>query len=203
MNARTFPVALAGAALFWFVGAQPGAAAITCKGDSHEVELLICKTEALQKLDTALGEVYKKALAVAEKTPDKGESAKLLKAIQRGWIGERNDCWKDQDQLACATSAYTKRIAVLQAQFNLAKASDPVFYFCEGNPANEIVVTIMDTDPPTARLEHGDETMIALQTSTEGGARYDGEFGNYFWMKGDKAEVAWPQDKSFTCAVRK
>ena len=177
-------------------------AAFSCPKDAHEIELLICKTESLQKLDEQLNDVYKKALAAATKTPGK-QDEKLLKTIQRGWIGGRNDCWKDADQMKCTTDSYTRRISGLQAEWMLAKAAEPVFYTCNGNPADEIVFTAMETTPPTARLEHGDETIIAWQTPADTGTRYEGDFANVFWIKGDMAEVAWPQDVSFICKVRK
>lgn len=184
-------------------GPSHAAATFKCAKDAHEIELLVCKTESLQKLDVQMNDVYKKALAVSSKMPDKGQDAKLLKAYQRGWIGERNDCWKEQDQLACATNSYTRRISGLQAQFMLVKAAAPVSYACKDNPADEIIFTAMETTPPTARLEHGDESIIAWQTPADTGTRYEGDFANVFWIKGDGAEVAWPQDVSFTCKVRK
>lgn len=186
-----------------FAGAANAAGTFACGKDAHEIELLICKTESLQKLDAELNKVYKQALDVASKFGDGGKDAKLLKTLQRGWIGERNDCWKADDQLACATSTYTRRISGLQAQYMLVKAGEAVFYTCNNNSADEIVFTSMPTTPPTARLERGDTTIIAWQTPSDTGTRYEGDFANVFWIKGDMAEVSWPQDTSYTCKVRK
>jgi membrane-bound inhibitor of C-type lysozyme len=35
------------------------------------------------------------------------------------------------------------------------------------------------------------------------GARYDADFGVFFWVQGDEAQVAWPQENEFNCVVRK
>jgi uncharacterized protein len=35
-------------------------------------------------------------------------------AEQRGWVKERDDCWKDGDQTSCIASSYRKWIAELK-----------------------------------------------------------------------------------------
>jgi membrane-bound inhibitor of C-type lysozyme len=48
----------------------------------------------------------------------------------------------------------------------------------------------------------GDVSETVLLERPASGAKYIGEFGIFFWLKGDKAEVAWPQDKSFSCVKK-
>ncbi len=73
---------------------------------------------------------------------------------------------------------------------------------CNDNPADEIVATYFATTPPSARLERGDSTEIVVEGPTGSGARYLGNFGIVFWIKGDEAMAEWPQGTSFDCKAR-
>jgi membrane-bound inhibitor of C-type lysozyme len=44
---------------------------------------------------------------------------------------------------------------------------------------------------------------IGVLSPAASGSRYDADFGVYFWTKGEEAQVAWPQENQFTCAVSK
>ena len=89
------------------------------KRDSAEG--IICQSDRLMDLDRELASLYKKAMT---KTGDKH----LLKAVQRGWIKGRNDCWKADDEKACMIDAYQSRIKELKEKYRLsgnARAAKP------------------------------------------------------------------------------
>jgi hypothetical protein len=92
----------------------------------------------------------------------------MLRTEQRGRVKGRNDCWKAKDSStfftaswqvtgvrACVEGSYGIRISELQATWRLAPSRGPIFLACQGNPADEVVATLFETDPPAARLERG------------------------------------------------
>ncbi len=177
--------------------------AFDCSKAEHEIELMICEDAQLAAMDRKIADVYQQAIAMMEKVDVGGEEAiRELKATQRGWIGGRNECWKADDKRQCTADSYGQRTAYLQARYFLVEGGDPVEYTCENNPANVIVATFIPTEPPSVRLEHGDRQEIGILSPSASGSRYDADFGIYFWIKGDEAQVAWPQDKEFRCVVR-
>jgi len=171
-----------------------------CTKAESSAEKLICSNDDLAALDRKLADVYEGAVGVV-KSLDSGAEEELntLKAYQRGWVKGRDECWKSEDELTCIRSAYERRVAELTARYQLIEAQPPVFYTCNDNPADEIVATFFPTDPPSARLERGDTTEIVVQGLSGSGARYEGDFGILFWIKGNEATVDWPEGTSFTC----
>ncbi|MCK7614707.1 MliC family protein [Roseibium sediminicola] len=191
------------AALFWSSASLAAEPAFDCAKAESSAEKLICSNDELAALDRKLAEIYGGAVDVV-KSLDAGadEALNTLKAYQRGWVKGRDECWKGEDELACLKATYERRIAELTARYQLIKGQAPVFYTCNGNPADEIVATFFPTEPPSARLERGDTTEIAVQGLSGSGARYEGDFGIVFWIKGNDAMVEWPQGTSFDCKVR-
>jgi uncharacterized protein len=183
--------------------AQAKGPTFDCAKAQGEVEPLICRDEGLAALDRKLDEVYKAALAKA-----RDAMPQTLRAEQRGWVKGRNDCWKAKDGdpvfltaswqatgvRECVEGSYKIRISELQAQWRLVPAKGPAFFACEGNPANEVVATFFETDPPTARLERGDQTVIAWLVPAGSGSKYEGQ-NVEFWTKGKEAMVTWLEAK--------
>jgi uncharacterized protein len=187
----------------------PGAAQTTrpsfdCSAADGEVEELICSDDGLAALDIRLAEVFGQAVEVIEGFPPAltDEELPRFRTEQRGWISGRNDCWKADDVRACTEDEYKRRIAELQAGYRLVDSTATVFWTCDGNPSNEFVTTFFPTDPPSAVVERGDRSEVAIQTPTASGARYDGPFGAWFWTKGDEATAEWPQGEEHNCVVR-
>lgn len=152
---------------------------------SGSVEEMICRDGALAALDRKLADVYAAAGKIAAM-----QKPNLLPAEQRGWIKGRNDCWKSDDRRACVESEYARRIAELQARYRLVPPRGPFFWACENNPANEVVVTFFETDPPTAMLERGDQTVVAFSAPAGSGAKYVGR-NETFWEHQGEARVTW------------
>ena len=63
------------------------------------VEELVCRDATLAAADRKLAEVYAAATAKAG-----NEQPPVLKAEQGGWIKGRDECWKSDDERACAKS---------------------------------------------------------------------------------------------------
>lgn len=162
------------------------------------IEAQVCASPDLAALDRQLAAVYAAARAKA-----KNEHPLTLAAEQRGWIKGRNDCWKADDKATCVRDAYRLRIAELQARYRLLPGRGPVFYVCDGQPANEVVATFFATDPPSALVERGDRTSMMFLQPAASGARYAG--GNEsLWEHHGEARVVWGYGaQEMTCALRR
>ncbi len=186
--------------------AQAQGPTFDCAKAQGQVEQLICKDQGLAALDRTLDEVYKAALAKA-----RDGVPQLLRTEQRGWVKGRNECWKvptfltaswqAKDLRECVEGTYRLRISELQATMRLLPPKGPVFFACENNPANEIVATFFASDPPTARLERGDQTVTVWLVPAGSGSRYEGQ-NVEFWTKGAEATVTW-LDARLQCSERK
>jgi uncharacterized protein len=198
----TYVPALLGLALLASPAHAQSGPAFDCSKAEHEIEDLICKDEELAAKDRKLAEVYKEAIKVMEGVDAGGpEAIQELKTYQRGWIGGRNECWKAEDKRQCTADIYDRRIAQMQAKYFLIDGGDPVYYNCSDN--SQIVVTFIPSEPPSIRMERGDSTEVGILSPAGSGSRYDADFGVFFWLQGDEAQVAWPQDTEFNCVVQK
>ncbi len=199
------------------VGATTGNAQAQAKGPAFDctkatgtVEKLICADEGLAALDRKLDGVYKAALAKA-----RDDMPRILRTEQRGWVKGRDECWKvtgvdnpvylteswtATDVRGCVDGEYQLRIAELQVQYQLVASKKPVFFACNNEPANEVVATFFETDPPAARFERGDRTVIAWQVRTGSGAKYEGQ-NLSFWNTGNEATLTW-QGEELKCQAR-
>jgi uncharacterized protein len=200
------------------VAGDPGRAAAQAKGPAFDctkasgaIEKLICGDEGLSELDRKLDGVYKAAMAKA-----RDDMPRVLRAEQRGWVKGRDECWKAKGEAdpvflteswkatserGCVEGQYQTRIAELQVKYELVPSKKPVFFACNNNPANEVVATFFETDPPAARVERGDRTVIAFQVRTASGAKYEGQ-NLSLWNKGNEAMVTWLGEE-LKCQVQK
>lgn len=152
---------------------------------ARSIEALICADASLSALDRTLSGTYSAALKKAA-----NEHPPTLKAEQTGWIKGRNECWKSDDKNACVQDEYVRRIAELNARYRLVAARGPVFLACDGNAANEVVVTFFETDPPTMIAEYGDSTSLMFLAQSGSGAKYQGRNESY-WEHQGEASVTW------------
>jgi len=155
------------------------------KVEAGSIEETICKDKELSELDRKLGEVYGEATkkAVDEHPP-------VLKAEQRGWVKGRDDCWKEEDVRKCVEQSYVLRIAELQAQYRLVASEGPVYYYCDDDVKNEVVLTFFKTDPPTLTGERGDSTSLMYLKPSGSGSKYEGN-NESVWIKRDEALIVW------------
>lgn len=202
--ARVWRRALPAAALVLTAGlAGPGPAPAAAPSfdcarvEAGSIAARVCASPALSALDRRLAEVYAAARARAAH-----EHPPRLAAEQRGWIKGRDDCWKAADATACVHEAYRLRTAELQARYSLLPGRGPVRYACRGNPADEVTATFFDTDPPTARVERGDQVSLMFQQPAASGARYAGR-NESLWEHQGQARVRWGHDaEEMTCLVQ-
>jgi uncharacterized protein len=166
------------------------------KPPAGSVERLVCEDAGLKALDRTLAGVYAAALAKAA-----NERPPFLKAEQRGWIKGRNDCWKSDDQRACVVESYRRRIGELQARYRLVGASAPVRYVCNGDPADEVIATYFETDPPTLVAERGDQTSLMFQERSASGTRYVGR-NELLWEHQGQATIRWGFDAPEMACVK-
>ena len=174
------------------VGKGVGRAAVTpgpsyaCdKVKAGSIEAMICEDMDLSALDRKLSGVYAAASkkAINEHPP-------LLKAEQRGWIKGRNGCWKSDDKRGCVRDEYQLRIAELQARYRLVPGNGPIRFTCKDNPANEVVATFFQTDPPTMIAERGDSVSLMYLQPSGSGAKYQGR-NETFWEHHGEALITW------------
>ena len=173
-----------------------------CSRAESSAEELVCGDAALAEIDRRLAEVYGAALAAAEGL-DAGaaEAAGTLKAMQRGWIKGRDECWKAADLRACVETSYLTREAELVATWMLQAPFAQARWVCEGNPANEVYVTYYDTPLPALRVEYGDAIDAMHLSLAASGARYEGSFGRSFWEKGGEAMFVWAEGTEMSCEI--
>jgi uncharacterized protein len=177
------------------VNAAAAGPSFNCKKvEAGSIEEMICKDAQLSALDAKMAEVYQ---AAAKKATN--EHPPILKSEQRGWIKGRDECWKSDDQRACVETEYIQRIAELQARYRLLPGKGPVFFACDNDPRNELIVTFFPTDPPTLIAERGDSVSLMYQQPAASGTRYQGR-NETFWEHQGEAKVTWGYGaKEMTC----
>lgn len=153
-------------------------------GDGAVVRL-ICSDAELAEMDRKVAAAYAQALKKAT-----NERPPVLKAEQRGWIKGRDDCWKASDVRACVVDAYQLRMEELQARYRLVPSRGPVTWACDGNPANQVVVTHFETHPPSLMAERGDQTSLMRLQPAASGTRYVGR-NESLWEHQGEATVVW------------
>ncbi|MFI2812535.1 MliC family protein [Microbulbifer sp. JSM ZJ756] len=172
-----------------FTASAENGPSFDCEGVREgSTEAMVCADEVLASLDRKLAEVYAAALAKAS-----NEHPPVLKAGQRGWIKGRNECWKADDQRQCVEDSYRRRIAELQARYRLAPGRGPVTFACDGNPADEVVITYFATEPPTLIAERGDSVSLMYRQPSASGTNYRGR-NESFREHGGEATIIWGFD---------
>lgn len=182
-TAKGLVVALIPASIGGTAGAAPS---FDCsKVEAGSIEALICQDDQLSALDRKMAAVFAAATKKAS-----NEHPPVLKAEQRGWIKGRNDCWKSDDKRQCIQQSYKLRIAELQARYRLVRATKPVSYVCDGQPAKEVIATFFQTEPPTAIAEFGDQTSLMYRQPAASGTKYQGR-NETLWEHQGEARITW------------
>lgn len=149
------------------------------------IEAMICQDSDLSALDRELSDVYSAASRKAT-----NEHPPVLKTEQRGWVKGRDDCWKSDDEHGCVRDEYQRRIAELQARYHLVPSHGPVTFECNDEPANEVVATFFETDPPTLIAERGDRVSLMYLQPSGSGTKYGGR-NETFWEHQGEAVIIW------------
>jgi uncharacterized protein len=175
-----------------------------CSEAESEVEKLVCADPDLSALDWRLEERFTAAVMAIEGFAGNREAAEAeLRSAQRGWVSGRDECWKADSTHDCAMEAYLLREAQLVALFMLETPASVVRWTCGGNPANEVVTYLFDTELPSLRIERGDAIDAAVLVPAGSGSKYAASFGREFWMRGEVATYreADPDGTSIDCVV--
>lgn len=162
-------------------------ASLDCGSATGAIEQAVCGDTALSGLDQQLGIVYHDAEArQGRPVPD------AFVNEQRSWNATRDACLTGTNVRACLDSAYTRRIAAIQASNLLVPARGPVIFNCTapGADHDEVVATFAETNPKTVVLERGGKSVVAYQARSASGARYQGA-GVEIWTRGDGAQITW------------
>lgn len=143
-----------------------------CAKAESSAEKLICAEPELAALDQILADRYAAALEKADSQEAGAEATKnTLRALQRGWISGRNECWKESDLYECIEVAYLRREAELVAEFRLEAPKSSIEFSCEDG-ARRLKIEEFDTPLPGVRVEEGDEVSIGAQLSREAPSTY-------------------------------
>ena len=155
------------------------------KVETNSIEEMICKDNELSALDRKLSSVY---AAASKKATN--EHPPVLRAEQRGWIKGRNECWKGDKVRDCVREEYRRRIAEIQARYRLITGNGPVHFICSDNPANVVIVTFFQTDPPTLIAEYGDSVSMMYIQPSGSGTKYQGRNETY-WEHQGEVSITW------------
>ena len=166
--------------------AKPAAPSFDCAKAVGQVQQLVCKDAALAALDRKLAGAFAKAMKAWP--PD---IAAEQRAIQRGWIKGRDDCWKSSDVRTCVDLEYKTRIVQLQIKSGQLMAPTPVEFACNGTENKPVTASFYkDTDPQSVVLTVGDDQVVAFIAPAASGARYAAQ-GVEFWEHQGTASISW------------
>ena len=176
-------VAIVGSVAAGPLVAQP---AFDCSKASGEVEQLICEDASLQALDRELARTWAKA---TETWP--AEVATEQRAMQRGWIKGRNDCWKAEDVKDCVSFADRSRTVELSISAGLVTAPGYYSLACDDGFTGPFTAAFYnDLEPQALVLTRGNDQVIAMTAPTGSGTRYTAP-GVEFRSKGKDAMIDW------------
>ena len=144
-----------------------------CTKAHSAAEQLVCQDAGLAALDNELAALYPKAMNQLS-----AEQQKTEKAMQRGWIKGRNECWKESDSRQCVEESYQLRITELQIKGGQLRVPSPVDYQCNGG-IRLSTYFYNEAKRPAAviNLSEGAQQsqVLAFEAPSASGARYEGQ----------------------------
>lgn len=193
--------------------AQPvgsGAAAspsFDCAKADGDATRLVCDDGNLAAMDRELSRLY--GLALSGTNMDAGRKREL-ETTQRGWIKDRDDCWKAEDKRQCVLTSYAQRIAEIRQGYSDARSRDtegtstgPVALACK-DVDFLIGATFIQTDPGAAFLSWKEQSVALDHVPSGSGAKYEGTSSGKkaaLFTQGDEAMVTLPGQAELTCKV--
>lgn len=172
------------------------APAFDCAKAEGTAEQLICHDPSLAALDRELAERYPKAIAHFPEREQRQE-----RAIQRGWIKGRNECWKSSDVRACIEQSYRMRITELQIKGGQLEVPAPTYYQCgpalrlevyfyQGGKLPAAVLNLTEGDDMQQTLAYGERQADAT--------RYTGR-NTHLLVQGSRVTLERYGKPSLTC----
>ena len=170
-----------------FAKSQP--ASFSCdRVDGESTKGTICRTPELVTLDHSLSET----LNICKEESSENIQC-VLEKKQREWKTSRDSCGHGEDAVPCIAQSYRRRIATLQATFDLALKKGPIFFTCPANPDGDLKVSLYATDPPTLLAAREDSESVLFLVPSASGAKYEGK-DTMVWEHRGKALVRWGYD---------
>jgi uncharacterized protein len=182
--------------------ARAGGLVYDCDTAVTPLDKLICNDDDLAFLNLTMKENYEAAIASLDVATQNDKRLKALEAQQKAWKEKSGACAKAADVKGCVLDVYHTRIAELQARYLLIKGGEPRFFECNDDPENDVVATFFNGAKPAVRLERGEKVAVGTVTPSSDGAKYTGNDGVVFWVKGKRAKLDWPPAKSLTCVLK-
>lgn len=188
----------------WALAADPS---FDCAKAQSDAEQAVCNSDALAELDVEATRLYR--LAAADVS---GARLNELKAMQRGWIKGRDECWKSTLGLdSCVANEYAFRIMDLRTGYANARSEDsagisigPQVLACDGFDA-AIGVVFVNSSAPIAVLKWRDMAVALPSVPSGSGAKYasDAFLGGVssLFTKGDEALFMPPGDTELKCRI--
>ena len=166
---------------------------------AHSVaEQLVCQDAGLAALDNELAALYPKAMSQLS-----AEQQKTEKAMQRGWIKGRNECWKESDSRQCVEESDQLRITELQIKGGQLRVPSPVDYQCDGG-IRLSTYFYNEAKRPAAviNLSEGAQQsqVLAFEAPSASGARYEGQ-NLTLLTKGNEARLERYDQAARQCRV--
>ena len=169
-----------------------------CAKAHGTTEQLVCQDAGLAALDNELAALYPKALANLS-----AEQQKTEKAMQRGWIKGRNECWKESDSRQCVEESYQTRITELQIKGGQLRVPSSVDYQCDGG-IRLSTYFYNEAKRPAAVINLSEGTqqsqVLAFEAPSASGARYEGQ-NLTLLTKGNEARLERYDQAARQCRV--
>lgn len=168
-----------------------------CAKAHGAAEQLVCQDAGLAALDNELAALYPKALSQLS-----AEQQKTEKAMQRGWIKGRNECWKESDTRQCVEESYQLRITELQIKGGQLRVPSLVDYQCDGG-IRLSTYFYNEAKRPAAMINlsegNNQQQVLAYETPSASGARYEGQ-NLTLWTKGSDAMLERYGQPTLNCS---
>ena len=169
-----------------------------CTKAHSAAEQLVCQDAGLAALDNELAALYPKAMSQLS-----AEQQKTEKAMQRGWIKGRNECWKESDSRQCVEESYQLRITELQIKGGQLMVPSPVDYQCDGG-IRLSTYFYNEAKRPAAVINLSEGTqqsqVLAFEAPSASGARYEGQ-NLTLLTKGNEARLERYDQAARQCRV--
>ncbi|PWR03761.1 hypothetical protein DKT77_04840 [Meridianimarinicoccus roseus] len=179
--------------------AQDGPAFDCAKAESS-AEKLVCEDAELAALDRRLADRFAAAVEVAEGLDvDAEEVTNTLRAMQRGWISGRDECWKEPDLRACVQTEYLQREAELVADFMLEPPSETVELTCG---PRALTAMIFPSALRGLRVEEGDSIYIGAQLKPDTPGTFYMRSAGGLVMEGNTIRVSDSYGETHACQIR-
>lgn len=164
--------------------ATAAAPSFNCGKAATPIEVLVCGSDALSKLDARLAEVYDAAL---DELPRRERAAQRKR--QRQWLAERDACAGQDEADDCVSDSYEARIAQLQVVAGQLPTPQPTPYDC---PRSGTVTAqfYAGAQVPLAVLRIGQAApLYAVNAPNGSGLRY-AVGDTAFWAKDEMAVIS-------------